>query len=66
MIETLDDIVEELANTTGESGIYGSCRQVDGHCTECRICWTAQLKERLLAAFEIERKLGREQPKDES
>ena len=54
-IETVDDIVEQLAD---ECGVYGAHQELhpDGQC-ECRCCWTSNLKSRLTAAFEVERKL---------
>lgn len=54
-IETLDDVVEELAN---ELGIYGSHieEHSDGQC-ECRCCWTADIKRRIRRAVEVDRRL---------
>lgn len=52
MIETLDDIIEELAD---QLGIYGS--HSDGEVRICRVCWTADLKMRINRALEVERKL---------
>lgn len=53
-IETLDDIIESVAD---QAGIYGahddSCKP--GHV--CRVCWTSDLRDHLMAAFEVERKL---------
>lgn len=56
MIETLDDIVEQLAD---ELGIYGSHGEPasDGQC-ECRVCFAMDLKERIERAFEVERILA--------
>ena len=59
MIETLDDIVEQIAD---KKGIYGACpHHDDGDCDSkglnCRCCWTADLKDRILAAVEVDRKL---------
>lgn len=58
MIETLDDIVEELAN---KLGIYGAHRDRSGDCKPpnhcCRCCWAAYMKARIEQAVEIERKL---------
>ena len=53
-IETLDDIIEALAD---KLYIYGAH---DDSCTEkrpCRTCWTADLRMHLVAAIEIEDKL---------
>ena len=57
MIETLDDIVERLAN---QLGIYGTHPAfVDpGYDCDCRLCWTHDLKARILNAVEVERKLS--------
>jgi hypothetical protein len=45
MIETLDDIIEDLAN---QAGVYGADR---------RSCWVATVKGRIEAAVEIESRL---------
>ncbi len=52
MIEQLDDIIEQLASM---AGVYGA--HDDDEQRPCRICWTIGLKDRILAAVEIERKL---------
>lgn len=50
MIETIDDIIEGLAD---ELGIYGS--HIDDHPSgPCRSCWTSDVKERLIRAAEFE------------
>lgn len=58
-IETLSDIVEELAN---DLGIYGSHVEEhsdsDGQC-ECRVCWASGIISRIKAAIEVERKINR-------
>lgn len=63
-IETLEDIVEELAN---QLGIYGTCkgRDANGNVVReclpkevCRICFSSDLKDRIYAAVEVERKLN--------
>lgn len=54
MIEQLDDIVEELAN---KLAIYGACTREHPGNSNCRICWTSNLKARILAAVEIEKQL---------
>jgi len=56
MIETIEDIVEELANGLGVYGTHGELHP-DGQC-ECRVCFSMQLKERIRAAVEVERKLS--------
>lgn len=56
MIETLDDIVEQIADWCGAYG----CGIGDGEHAEdckCRICFTIGLKERVRKAVEVERKL---------
>ncbi len=63
MIETLDDIVEHLANRIG---IYGAHAERPADCIPdlsrsektCRSCWASDMKERILYAVEIERKLS--------
>jgi hypothetical protein len=59
-IETLDDIIEEIAD---RKGVYGVCPDPTGTCSVhknnlCRCCWTAGLRGRIEAAIEIERKLS--------
>lgn len=55
MIETLDDIVEELADALG---VYGACyEEVHERLRGCRVCFTSSLKTRISAAVEIERRL---------
>ncbi len=56
MIETLDDIIELLADRLG---IYGSHAEDDPEegC-KCRVCWTAGFRERILRAVEVDRKLS--------
>ena len=53
-IETLEDIIEELAN---ELSIYGAHSEHSADC-ECRVCFTSQLRRRIDDAVEIERKLS--------
>jgi len=57
VIETLDDIVEGLANALM---VYGSCpKDDDGECPEegCRSCWEPDMKHRLRKVFEVDKKL---------
>jgi hypothetical protein len=58
MIETLDDIIEQIADRLG---IYGACH--DSYPSEtracpCRCCFTSSLASRIRAAVEVERKLS--------
>ena len=53
-IETLDDIIEALAD---KLYIYGSHDESCTHKRPCRACWTGELHERLVAAIQIEDKL---------
>jgi len=53
-IETLDDIIEGLADRIG---VYGACGDDCTHNKPCRCCWTSDLRDHLVAAFEIEKKL---------
>lgn len=54
MIETLEDIVEELANNLGIYGAHGE-EHPDGQC-ECRVCFSIQLRGRIEAAVEVDRR----------
>lgn len=51
-IETLRELAEELADKVG---IYGSHDEEEA--VPCRICWTDDLRDRMLRAVENERKL---------
>lgn len=58
MIETLDDIIEKLAD---QVGAYGAGPESDEHpenC-DCRICFTVGLRERIELAVQVEAKLAR-------
>ena len=66
MIETLDDILIELADRSGVYGTHGN--REDGECdgdngglqlSLCRMCFEEQLKTRILKAVRVELKLGR-------
>jgi len=56
MIETLNDIIEELAD---KFGIYGVGPKEGSHPTDCkcRICFCIWLKGRIEKAAEVERRL---------
>lgn len=57
-IETLEDIVEEIAD---QLGIYGVHNEED-ECfrqPKCRCCFTFSLRQRIENAVEIEQKLAR-------
>lgn len=56
MIETLDDIVEPLAD---KLSVYGSHQEdpPSGPC-RCRVCFVSDMKARITRAVEIERKLS--------
>jgi hypothetical protein len=59
VIETLDDIIEKLAN---ELGVYGAHITEHNHGSpNCRVCWTMDLKDRIVQAVEIEKGLFRVQ-----
>jgi hypothetical protein len=61
-IETLDDIVTEIANAVG---IWGGCREheqgrdCDGEGRQCRGCFEADITARIREAVSIERALTR-------
>ena len=57
MIETLDDIIEELAD---QLGVYGAGPEDDDHSVkcDCRICFTTNLRDRIERAIEVEQKLA--------
>lgn len=48
-IETLDDIVEEIADMVG---VYGG--HSDAETKTCRICFTEDIRRRILSAAEVE------------
>lgn len=63
-IETIDDIVEDMAD---KLGIHGGCTDPigddgcegdvgHGHC--CRISFVSELRDRIDRAIEVEQKLG--------
>jgi hypothetical protein len=55
-IETLDDILTEIADRIGVYGAHGEPE--DEPCNPvCRMCFESDLRSRILAAIEIERKL---------
>ena len=59
MIETLDDIIERLAD---QIGVYGAHdEENDEACDDkpCRMCWTSELREHIEAAVKVENKLRR-------
>ena len=53
MIETLDDIIEEIADTIGRWGAHFEDHP-EGSACECRMCFTVGLQQRILDAVEIE------------
>ncbi len=65
-IETIDDIIEEIADRRGIYGAHGDesdddtpSRTVTCTATKpCRVCWTCGLHDRIVAAVEIERQLS--------
>lgn len=52
-IETLEDIIESLAD---QLGVYGG--HEENETRECRICFASDLRARIERAVEIERKLN--------
>jgi hypothetical protein len=58
-LETLSDIVDELAD---RMGIYGAHdEENDVACDEkpCRVCWTSNMSDRINAAVRLEQQLER-------
>ena len=53
MIETIDDIIEEMADAIGRWGAHFDDHP-EGSACECRMCFTVGLKQRILDAVEIE------------
>lgn len=61
-IETVEDIVEEIADRLG---IYGACKAQEGECPDdctCRPNFTGGLLERIRRAVEVEQKLKAKEP----
>ncbi len=58
MIETFEDIIEELANRSGIYGAHPEGKEESRSPCHCRVCWTARLSNRIRQALEIERKLA--------
>jgi len=54
-IETLEDIIEELANSVG---VYGAHDDERCAVSTCRVCWTSGIEQRIREAFDIEQKLS--------
>ena len=53
-IETLDDIITEIADLAGIYGAHGEGEE----CPPCRACFESQLKSRILEAVAVEQKLA--------
>jgi hypothetical protein len=64
-IETLDDIIEEVAD---KRGVYGACGEYNDEPphneNRCRVCFTAGLKTRIHRATEVEQLLTPIKPSD--
>jgi hypothetical protein len=54
MIETLEDVLESIAD---EVGVYGSHDDSCGNGYTCRVCWISGLRKRVERAVDVERKL---------
>jgi len=56
-IETLDDVIEGIADICG---VYGCGPEEGEHPDDCRcrICFTAELEQRIIRAVEVDRKLN--------
>jgi hypothetical protein len=57
-IETLDDIIGNMADAIGIFGAHGEEKIIADRCP-CRVCFEIGLKARIIAAVDVERKLGR-------
>jgi hypothetical protein len=55
-IETLQDILTELADRLGVYGAHGEDDETECQ-PQCRMCFESDMKERIKAAIEVERKL---------
>lgn len=55
-IEVLEDVIESIANELDHYGAHGE--RCDAGKLMCRPCWTSGLRERILAAVEVERALA--------
>jgi hypothetical protein len=53
-LETIDDLVEQIADW---SGFYGA--HVEGETGLCRCCFTAELRDRIRAAANVEAIMAR-------
>ena len=54
-IETLQDVITYVAD---KAGIYGAHGEDENECVpQCRMCFESDLRQRILAAVEVERKL---------
>jgi len=56
-IETLDDIIEELADGLGIYGCGGEEDESHEDDCDCRVCFEIEMRERIMSAVEIEKKL---------
>lgn len=57
-IETVDDIVEEIMDKLGIYGAHDHEEDEAGDKRPCRCCASSILRDRLDAAYEIERRLN--------
>ena len=60
-IETLDDIVEEMADKIGVYGAHGTEDVPEATMYHCRVCFTCGLRQRIEAAANIEALMRRVQ-----
>jgi hypothetical protein len=58
-LETLSDIIGELANQIGVYGAHDD--ENDAACNDkpCRVCWTSELNDRIWSAVRMEQQLER-------
>lgn len=51
MIEELDDVIESIADQVGR---YGCHVDENNNACKCRVCFTSNLRARILSAVEVE------------
>ena|ERR1700677_123305 len=57
-LETLEDIIEGLADKLGIYGAHDDENDAACRVKPCRMCWTSDLEDHLLAAFQLKQTLS--------